>query len=222
VKTGTKQINVVIADDHEIFRDGLKLMLSAFDNIHLIDEAKDGNELVKIVTKLKPHVVITDIKMPGMDGVEATKYIRENMPDTEVIALSMFDDEQLIMEMLDAGAIGYLLKNSDKSEVTAAIHNAYMHQPYYCKFTSGKLAKLIAYSKHNSEKKMREAEFSEREKEIIKLICAEYTNKQIGEKLFLSTRTVEGYRMKILDKMDVKNTVGIVIEAIRLGIYNPL
>lgn len=221
MKHSNTLINVVIADDHEIFRDGLKLMLSAMPDIHLLDEAKDGNELIKIVAKLKPHVVITDIKMPGMDGVEATQHIKQYQPETEVIALSMFDDEQLVMEMLEAGALGYLLKNSDKSEVTAAIHNAYMHQPYYCKFTSAKLAKLIAYSKGKSERKQREAEFSDREKEIIKLICEEYTNKQIGEKLFISTRTVEGYRMKILDKMEVKNTVGIVIEAIRLGIYTP-
>lgn len=221
MRPSSMPIRIVIADDHEIFRDGLKLMLGATDNIHLADEAANGKELIRIVKKVKPNVVITDIKMPDMDGVEATKHIKANYPQTEVIALSMFDDEQLILEMLEAGAIGYLLKNSDKSEVIDAINNAYMHQPYYCKFTSGKLAKLIAFSKHNSEKKLKEAEFSEREIEIIKLICEEYTNRQIGEKLFLSTRTVEGYRMKILEKMDVKNIVGIVIEAIRLGIYSP-
>lgn len=221
MKLGNSQIKVVIADDHEIFRDGLKLMLSSSDNIILSDEASNGKTLLGIVDNIRPDVVITDIKMPVMDGVEATKYIKEHCPETEVIALSMFDDEQLIMEMLEAGAIGYLLKNSDKSEVIEAVYNAYLHQPYYCKFTSAKLAKLIAYSKNNTEKKHKEAEFSEREKEIIKLICEEYTNKQIGEKLFLSTRTVEGYRMKILDKMDVKNIVGIVMEAIRLGLYSP-
>jgi DNA-binding NarL/FixJ family response regulator len=214
-------IRVAIADDHEIFRDGLKLMLSYDKNIELVGEAGDGKELIRIVEATNPDVVITDIKMPLMDGVEVTRYLKEHHPVIEIIALSMFDDEALVLEMLDAGAIGYLLKNSDKSEVIDAINSVYRGQTYYCKFTSGQLARLIAYSKSSNQKKQKEAEFSEREKEIIRLICQEYTNKQIGEVLFISARTVEGYRMKILDKMEAKNIVGIVIEAIRLGIYEP-
>ncbi|RYE22425.1 MAG: response regulator transcription factor [Sphingobacteriales bacterium] len=221
MKESSLTIKVAIADDHEIFRDGLKLMIGSVSNIQLVGEAANGVELLKLVATTAPDIVVTDIKMPQMDGVEATKQIREQYPHIEVIALSMFDDEQLILEILDAGAIGYLLKNSDKSEMIEAINTAYRHQSYYCKHTSAKLAKLIAYSKHANQKKQKEAEFTDREKEIIKLICAECTNKEIGEKLFISTRTVEGYRMKILEKMDAKNIVGIVIEAIRLGIYSP-
>ncbi|HTN44860.1 MAG TPA: response regulator transcription factor [Flavipsychrobacter sp.] len=214
-------IKVLIADDHEIFRDGLKLMLQKAENIELIGEAADGKELIKMVGTTHPDVVITDIKMPVMDGVDATKHIKEHFPAIQVIALSMFDDEQLILEMLDAGALGYLLKNSDKFEITDAVETVFEGKPYYCKFTSGKLAKLIALNRDKKEKKKREADFSEKEIEIIKLICQEFTNKEIGEKVFLSARTVEGYRMKILEKMEAKNTVGIVIEAIRLGIYIP-
>jgi DNA-binding NarL/FixJ family response regulator len=214
-------IKVLIADDHEIFRDGLKLMLHKAENIELIGEAADGKELIKMVGTSNPDVVITDIKMPVMDGVDATKHIKEHFPEIQVIALSMFDDEQLILEMLDAGALGYLLKNSDKFEITDAIETVFEGKPYYCKFTSGKLAKLIALNRDKKDKKKKEADFSEKEIEIIKLICQEFTNKEIGEKVFLSARTVEGYRMKILEKMEAKNTVGIVIEAIRLGIYIP-
>lgn len=217
----SKNIKVVIADDHEIFRDGLKLMLKKADSIDLIGEAADGKELIKLIEATRPDVVITDIKMPVMDGVDATKHIRQHFPGVQVIALSMFDDEQLILEMLDAGAQGYLLKNSDKFEITDAVESVFEGKNYYCKFTSGKLAKLIALQRDQKEKKKKEAEFSEKEIEIIKLICQEFTNKEIGEKVFLSSRTVEGYRMKILEKMDAKNTVGIVIEAIRLGIYHP-
>lgn len=218
---GKTIIKVVIADDHEIFRDGLKLMLGSMDSIDLAGEAADGKELVALVAKVNPDVVITDIKMPVMDGPEATRYIMEHHPIVKVIALSMFDDEELILEMLEAGATGYLLKNADKTEVVDAIHSVHDNTPYYCKSTSGKLVKLIAYSRNNMQKQKKEAEFSDKEKEIIRLICKEYTNKQIGETLFLSTRTVEGYRMKILEKMGAKNIVGIVIEAIRLGIYIP-
>lgn len=221
MKQTNNSISVVIADDHEIFRDGLKLMLQKAENVNLVGEAGDGKELLALIESVRPAVVITDIKMPVMDGVEATKLIKERYPDTGVIALSMFDDEQLILEMLEAGAHGYLLKNSDKFEITDAIQTVYDGKQYYCKFTSGKLAKLIALSRNNAQKKKKEAEFTDKEKDIIRLICKEYTNKQIGEELFMSTRTVEGYRMKILEKMDAKNTVGIVIEAIRLGIYDP-
>jgi len=214
-------IKVLIADDHEIFRDGLKLMLGSVDTIDLAGEAANGKELAALVDKMNPDVVVTDIKMPVMDGPQVTKYIMQHHPLVKVIALSMFDDEELILEMLESGATGYLLKNADKSEMIDAIHSVHNNTPYYCKSTSGKLVKLIAYSRANMQKQRKEAEFTEKEKDIIRLICKEYTNKQIGETLFLSTRTVEGYRMKILEKMGAKNIVGIVIEAIRLGIYIP-
>lgn len=215
------QIKVVIADDHEIFRDGLKLMVSHLDNIILVGEAENGRELVALVEKEQPDVVITDIKMPLMDGIEATRYLTQQYPTIGVIALSMFDEEQLVIEMLEAGALGYLLKNSDKSELIEAINAVFMNDHYYCKRTTGRLAQMIARSKNLKQAKTSEPEFSEREKEIIQLICQEYTNKQIGEKLFISTRTVEGYRMKILEKMNAKNTVGIVIAAMKQGIYTP-
>lgn len=214
-------INVVIADDHEIFRDGLKLMLRNAERINIVGEAVNGKQLLQVIKDTSPDVIITDIKMPEMDGVEATKYVREHYPDMKVIALSMFDDEQLILEMLDSGAIGYLLKNSDKAEVIEAVHTVFTGIPYYCKITSAKMAKLIAFSKHSDRKRKKEAEFTDREKEIIVLMCEEYTNKEIAEKLHISARTIEGIRMKILEKMNAKNIAGIVVEAIRLGIYTP-
>lgn len=214
-------INVVIADDHEIFRDGLKLMLRNAERINIVGEAANGKQLLQVINDTNPDVIITDIKMPEMDGVEATKYVKEHYPDMKVIALSMFDDEQLILEMLDSGAIGYLLKNSDKAEVIEAVHTVFTGIPYYCKFTSAKMAKLIAFSKHSDRKRKKEAEFTDREKEIIIFMCEEYTNKEIAEKLCISARTIEGIRMKILEKMNAKNVAGIVVEAIRLGIYTP-
>jgi DNA-binding NarL/FixJ family response regulator len=214
-------VNVIIADDHEIFRNGLKLILNADKNISLVGEATNGKELIDLTRSLAPDVVITDIKMPIMDGVEATRCIVEQFPCTRIIALTMFDEEQTILDMLEAGATGYLLKNADKREVLEAVATVNARETYYCKHTSGQLAKLIAYSRRNSEKQKKEAEFSEREKGIIRLICQEYTNKQIAEQVFLSARTIEGYRMRILEKMGAKNIVGIVIESIRLGIYNP-
>ena len=132
----------------------------------------------------------------------------------------MFDEDDLIIDMLEAGAKGYLLKNSDKHEIIEAIKTVYLHQPYYCRNTSGKLMQMIASSRFNPYTKKEKPIFTEKEIEIISLICQEFTNKEIGEKLFLSQRTIEGHRLKILEKMDVKNTVGLVVYAMQKNIYS--
>jgi DNA-binding NarL/FixJ family response regulator len=211
-------IRIVMADDHEIFRDGFRLMLTKFPDIQLIGEAENGKDLVDMVKELQPDVVITDIKMPIMDGIEAAKKMVELFPDIGIIGLSMFDEDDLIVDMLEAGAKGYLIKNAGKEQITEAIRTVYEHNPYYCKTTSHKLTNMIAKSRFNPYRKTEKVEFTEREKEIIGLICKEMTNKEISDKLFLSIRTVEGHRLKILEKMNVKNTVGLVVYALKHGI----
>jgi DNA-binding NarL/FixJ family response regulator len=211
-------IKLVIADDHEIFRDGFKLMLTKYPEIILAGEAVNGRELIELTKELKPDVIITDIKMPVMDGIEATKKIIELFPDMGIIGLSMYDDDELIIEVLEAGAKGYLIKNAGKEQITEAIKTVYNNEPYYCKTTSYKLTNMIAKSRFNPYKKSARVEFSERERKIIELVCMELTNKEIGDKLFLSVRTVEGHRLKIMEKMNVKNTVGFVVYAIKNGI----
>jgi DNA-binding NarL/FixJ family response regulator len=213
-----KGIQLLMADDHEIFRDGLKLMLTKYPDIVLVGEAENGRELLELTQKLQPDVIITDIKMPIMDGIEATKQISELFPDIGIIGLSMFDEDDLIVDMLEAGAKGYLIKNAGKEQITEAIRTVYNHDPYYCKTTSHKLTSMIARSRFNPYKKAAKVEFSEREIEIIDLICNELTNKEISDKLFISIRTVEGHRLKILEKMNVKNTVGLVVYAIKMGL----
>ena len=209
------RITLLIADDHEIFRDGLALMLSKQDDIELIAQAENGKELLELVEIHQPDVILTDIKMPRMDGIEATRMLVQKYPDVKVIALSMFDEENLIVEMLESGAKGYLLKNADKHEILEAITSVYEDKVFYCRATSARLASLIVKSKFNPYKKSEPAVFNEREKDIIKLICQQYTAQEIGEKLFISKRTVEGYRIKILEKMNVKNTAGVVIFALK-------
>lgn len=213
-------IKIIIADDHEMFRDGFKLMLTKQPDIQLLGEAENGRRLLQLVETLKPDVVVTDIKMPIMDGIEATQKIKSLFPDMGIIGLSMFDEDDLIVDMLEAGAKGYLLKNAGKEQIVEAIKTVYNGDPYYCKTTSHKLTQMIAKSRYNPYKKTDKVEFSEREKEIIELICREMTNKEIAEKLFLSSRTVEGHRVHILEKMNVKNSVGVVVYALKNGIVN--
>ena len=208
-------ISLVIADDHEIFRDGLALMLSKQKHITLMGQAEDGKELIELVKLNHPDIVLADIKMPRMDGIEATKLLTASFPEVRIIALSMYDEENLIIEMLEAGAKGYLLKNADKQEILDAIEQVYDDHVFYCRHTSAKLASLIVNSKFNPYRKKEVIVFTEREKEIIRLICLQYTAQEIGDKLFISKRTVEGYRTKILEKMGVKNTAGVVVYALK-------
>lgn len=210
-----------MADDHEIFRDGFQLIVSRAENIDLVAQATNGKELLQMVEEWQPNVVVTDIKMPLMDGIEATRQIAQKYPGLGVVGLSMHDEDDLILEMLEAGAKGYLLKNADKGEVLEAIQTVFDGDPYYCRSTNAKLARIIAKNKYQTFNRTHHPEFNEKEREIIQLICQELTNKEIGEKLFLSVRTVEGYRLKILEKMQVKNSVGLVIYAIQHGYFQP-
>jgi two-component system response regulator NreC len=208
-------ISLVIADDHEIFRDGLALMLSRQDKFILAGQAGDGNELLRLVETHHPDMVLTDIKMPLLDGISATRIMLRQNPGLKIIALSMFEEENLIVEMLEAGAKGYLLKNADKTEILDAISTVSQGNIFYCKHTTARLASMIVRSKFDPLKKSPGTLFTDREKEIIRLICQQNTAQEIGEQLFLSKRTVEGYRTRILEKMDVKNTAGVVVFALR-------
>lgn len=214
-ETMDQQIRLLIADDHEIFRDGLALMLSRQPDIQLVGQASDGRELVDMLENVQADIVLTDLKMPRMDGVTATRLLLQKNPLLKIIALSMFDEEDLIVEMLEAGAKGYLLKNADKQEILEAITQVYADNIFYCKQTSAKLATMIVKSRFDPQRNKEKISFTDREKEIIKLICLQFTAQQIGEKIFLSKRTVEGHRTRILEKMNVKNTAGVVVFALK-------
>ena len=211
-------IRLVIADDHEIFRDGLALMLSRQETITLIGQAGDGRELIQLVTDHKPDIVITDIKMPKLDGIAASKHLLQQYPGLKIIALSMFEEENLIVEMLEVGAKGYLLKNADKKEILEAIFTVNEGNIFYCKHTSARLASLIVRSKFEPKKQDPSLLFTDRERQVVRLICQQFTAQEIGEQLFLSRRTVEGYRTKILEKMEAKNTAGVVVFALKHGL----
>jgi DNA-binding NarL/FixJ family response regulator len=219
MKLSNTAIRIVLADDHEIFRDGFAGLLKKQDEIQLVGEASDGEELIAIAEKLKPDVILTDIRMPNMDGIDATKILTKRFPQIYVIALSMFNDDHLVIDMMKAGAKGYLLKNAHKSEIIEAIKAVNNQEMYYCKQTSNKLIQVLAKIKSISYNAPVRQDFTDKELDIIKLICQQASNKEMSTQLNLSVRTIEGYRNKIQEKMMVRNIAGIVVYAIRNGIY---
>ncbi len=214
-------VRIIFADDHELFRDGFQSLIRKQVGFELLAEAANGEQLVALTEKYLPDVVLTDIKMPLMDGVQATKLIAERFQQVAIIALSMFNDDKLIIEMLEAGAKGYLLKNAHKEEIIDAINTVAKHKTYYCSATGVKLANLVANNQFNPDSPVYKEKFTDKEKEVMCLICQQYSNKEISETLHLSTRTIEGYRERILEKTDSRNTAGIVVYAIKNDIYKP-
>jgi DNA-binding NarL/FixJ family response regulator len=212
------KIQLMIADDHDIYRDGLKALLDKCSDFIVTGEAATGKQLISLCEKNVPDVVLTDIMMPVMDGIQTTKWLTENLPAVRVIALSMFNQDHLVLDMLNAGANGYLIKNAHKNEIIEAIHSVYRNKPYYCSSTSHKLARLIGNS-GIGPKGNNAVSFSTIEMNIITMICEEKTAKEIGNRLNMSARTVEDYRKRIREKMDVKRTAGIVIYAIRNNMF---
>ncbi len=216
-----RTIKIVIADDHAIFRDGFKVLLKNQEELELIGEANDGKELIELTERVQPDVVISDIMMPEMDGIAACKIIKAQFPEVKVIALTMFNDDNLVVEMLEAGAKGYLLKNTNKNELLLATKTVHDGGTYYCSATSMKLSRLIAESRFTPNRPQPAARFTSRETDIIKLVCEQYTNKEIATKLGLSIRTVESHREKIQEKTGSKNSIGVVVYAIKHKLYVP-
>jgi two-component system, NarL family, response regulator NreC len=212
-------IKIVIADDHEIYRKGFRTLLKNQEEVVVVGEAENGKELIEVVGRVQPDVAITDIKMPVMDGIEASRAIREKFTNIRVIALSMFNDDNLIIDMLEAGARGYLLKNTKKQELLQAAKDVVEGRTYYCHETSERLIRMIAENKYIPYRRHLFPDFTEKEKEIMMLICKQHTNKEIAQMLNLSPRTIEGYREKIQEKTESRNSVGIAIYAIRHNIF---
>jgi DNA-binding NarL/FixJ family response regulator len=213
-------ITIVIVDDYPFFRLGLKEYLSQHQQFKVVGEAATGNEAIALAETLKPQIMIMDVDMPGMNGVDATNAILKDHPDIKIIALSRFDHENDIMEMLKAGSKGLLLKSGEMDELPHAIEKVLNNEEFY----SRKAVEVIIhrFAKGNPDVKtlLKVPGFSERELEIVKLICRQKTAKEIGQQLYISEKTVDFHRQKIIEKMNVKNIIGLVVYAIRKGLVD--
>lgn len=205
-------LKILIVDDHALFRSGLKNLLSGYYVGSEIREATDGLDFFVILQSFVPDLVFMDIDMPLMDGINATKRASIEFPDIRIVALSMYGDDIYYYKMIDAGAKGFLLKNSDMPEVIEAIETVMNGDHYFSKELLLNIVKNLRKSKDGNWKAI---DLSEREMEILELICKGFSNQEIGEKLFLSKRTIDKHRANILEKTASKNTAQLVMNAIK-------
>ena len=208
--------SVFLVDDHQLFREGLCLLLSNISFIGEIHEASNGQEFLDVLGEVVPDIVFMDIEMPVLNGIETTRAAIERFPDIRIIALSMYGDEEYFTKMIDLGVKGFILKNSGIQEVENAILNVLSNKNYYSQ-------DIVAEMVHNLTKKRRftkSGDLSKRETEVLLYICKGYSNQEIAKTLYISKRTVDKHRENLLLKTQSKNTAGLVMYALHSGIID--
>jgi NarL family two-component system response regulator LiaR len=211
------KIKVIIADDHALFREGTRRLIEQQKDMEVIGEASDGQEAIKLVTELRPHVVLMDIAMPRVNGIEATQQIKARYPATAVLILTAYDNDQYIVALLDAGAAGYLLKNVSGADLVNAIRAVHAGEAVLHPAIAKKVFSRFGSSGGTQEEKAPLAELSDREIEILKLAARGKSNQDIATELYLSRRTVQAHLANIFRKMDVGSRTEAVLQALRKG-----
>ena len=209
----TKKPDLIIVDDHLIFRQGLKSLITSENFATVIGEASNGAAFLELLSSLKPDLVLMDIDMPHMNGMEATQRALELMPDLKVIAFTMFSDEEYYYKMIDLGVKGFILKSSGISELERAIQDVMMGE---CYFSNELLRKIINnMGRKNSNKPIENGGLTDRELEVLQQICLGLTNDEMAKKLFISPKTVKSHRSNLLEKTGCKNTPGLILFAVK-------
>lgn len=205
-----EKIKIFIADDHQLFRDGLKYILSETDNCIVVGEASNGKELIEKIDSINPDIILLDINMPVMDGLMATREILKKNPKQHILVLSMYDSEEYYNAFIDIGVKGFLLKDSSNQELLTAISKILKGDSY---FSQQLLMKII-----KNKDEVENIHLTSREKEVLQLICMGASNFEISEKLFISQRTVERHRANLLEKTKSSNSIKLVLFAIKNNI----
>jgi len=215
-------IKIMLAEDHQIVRNGIKSLLEKERNFQMVGEASNGIDAIKLLEEgIETDVILADVNMPKMDGLELVRNVKARFPHIKTLILSMLDHEKYVANVLNVGAMGYLLKNVDHKEMVFAIDHVNQGKPYICSELSikifKKLAKQITQQQDGDDDV---ADFTQRELEVLSLIAEGLTNQEIADKLFTSKRTVEGHRQNMIDKTGVKNTAALVQYAFRAGLIS--
>lgn len=211
----SQTIKVAIADDHQIFRKGVILSLKPYTNIQFICEADNGEELLECIEAEIPDVVLLDLRMPKKDGIETTKYLNKNYPHIRILILTMYEDERFVGHLMESGANGYLLKSTEPAEIRQALEDVMENGFYLNNFVNRVLIKK-RYSRQRFNPNLNsEITISEREREVLSLVCMEFTAQEIAEKMEISPRTVEAIKDRLMERFGVKNSVGLVFFAMK-------
>ncbi len=209
-------IRILIADDHKIFREGLRTLLRSRDDIEVIGEADNGRTVVSLASQLEPDIVIMDVAMPDLNGIEATRQITTTRADAKVLALSMHSDSRFVTRMLQAGANGYLLKDCAFEELTLAIDTIVTEGVYLSPGVTGVVVR--DYMQHLSTAESSTTLLSSREREVLQLVAEGLTTKDIATKLYISVKTVESHRRQIMDKLEIRSVAELTKYAVREGL----
>lgn len=204
---------ILIVDDHKIIREGIRSMLSDVNFIEFIGEAENGQIAIELLKTMTPDIILADINMPGMSGIEFTRETIGKYPQMKIIGVSMHNDESHIRAMIEAGASGYILKNSGKEELVNALETVSRGSTYFSEEVKESIMNSLLH-KSPRDQSGAEVGLSDRELEVLELIAKEFTNNEIAEKLFLSPRTVDAHRRNLLEKTGSRNTAGLVRYAI--------
>ncbi|OQY04866.1 MAG: hypothetical protein B6I20_02205 [Bacteroidetes bacterium 4572_117] len=216
MKTQGHKYKIIICDDHLMFRDGLKLLLEQSNIGKVIAEANNGKEFLNIIDNYEPDIVLMDIDMPIVDGIKATEKAIAKKPGLKILVLSMFGDERLYIEMINAGAKGFILKTSGKNELEKAIKTVVEGESYFSNELLRKIISNIGTGNSLKDKKTSEnLSLTQREMEVLKYVCSGFSTNEIAEKIALSPKTIDVYRTKLLTKTNSKNAVGLVMFAIK-------
>jgi DNA-binding NarL/FixJ family response regulator len=210
--------SIVIADDHLLIAKALSSIIEHFPDYKVLYECENGQVLMERlkIKKNIPDIVLLDIVMPVMDGFETAQWLKENHPEILVMALTMQNDDESLIKMIQCGTKGYLNKNVHPNELEKALDMLFQKGFYYPDWATSRVLNSIATG---SEKKQPDFTFTEREKEFMKYACTELTYKEIGEKMFCSVRTVEGYRDALFEKLGMKTRVALALYAVKIGLY---
>jgi DNA-binding NarL/FixJ family response regulator len=211
-------IKVFLADDHAVVRNGLRLLLEAEEGINVVGDAGDGRKAVREVERLRPDVVVMDIAMPELNGIEATRQIRESCPSTQVVILSMLDTKEHIFRALQSGARGYLLKESAGREVVKAVRTVHAGRRYLSQRIADTVIDDYIYQRQLAPARSPIDQLSPREREILQLVVEGKSSARIAEILYLSPKTVETYRSRLMKKLGISDIPGLVKFAIKHGV----
>lgn len=212
-----KTIKVALCDDHNLFREGIDLLLSRVDEIDLVFDVSSGKELLKKLDTTEVDVVLLDLDMPGMSGIDTFKELHFRYPELKVLVLTIHKEERMIAYLMELGANGYLLKDTNRQELKKAIITVYEQGMYFNDRTAQAVLGGLKRKSKKPPKLGQQIVLSNREEQVLALIAEGLSNKEIGEQLFISTRTVDGHRTSLLQKFDVHNTAKLIMEAVKKG-----